>query len=68
VALLWHAILLTYVNYQCLGLTSKFSAHNPFLHLIQLHSSIFHSQFKFILYVQQRTIKSSNAEMSKMNF
>jgi len=41
VALLRHAILLTYVHYQCLGLTSKLSTHNSFLHLIQLHSSMF---------------------------
>jgi len=29
---------------------------------------MFHSQRKLIFYVQQRTIKSSNVEMSKMNF
>jgi len=35
---------------------------------IQLHSSMYHSQCKLIFCVQKRTIKSSNVEMSKMNF
>ena len=68
VVLLWHAILLTSSITDRLGLTSKLSTHNPFLHLIQLHSNMFHSQCKLIFYVQHRTIKSSNVEMSKMNF
>jgi len=48
-----------------LGLSLKLSAHNPILHLLKLHSNIYHSQY-LIFCVQKRTIKSSNVEMSKM--
>jgi len=41
-----------------LGLCSKLSAHNPFLHFRKLHSSIHHSQYNLIFRVQKRTIKS----------
>ena len=35
-----------------LGLSSKLSAHNPFLHLLKLHSSICHSQYNLVFCVQ----------------
>jgi len=41
-----------------LGLSSKLSAHNPFLHLLNLHSSMYHSQYNLVFCVQKRTVKS----------
>jgi len=49
-----------------LGLSSKLSAHNPFLNLLKLHSNIYHSQYNLIFCKQKRTIKSSNVEMLKI--
>jgi hypothetical protein len=39
------------------GLGSILSAHNPFLHLIKWHSSIFHNRCNLIFYVQKKYYK-----------
>jgi hypothetical protein len=68
----WHCYGMGYYYHASitnrLGLSSKLSAHNPFLHLIQLHSNMFHNLCNLIFYVQQRTIKASNVKRSKIKF